>query len=174
VNRQVFLRRGFHGVRDWAVRLAGTLRGVARAGVRPGARTVGIGALPGVHMSPRIFATLQAGSADAPRLSALTPLDEMVAALNAYQPEFVPRLPERRGAASGPPVPDRARRRRTRGAGRARRGRAPTDTPERVRAAVLSVLDAAGAVAPPVRVTPVAELEREPGAAAKLKLIVPR
>jgi hypothetical protein len=40
--------------------------------------------------------------------------------------------------------------------------------------AVLSALDAAGAVAPPVRVTPVAELEREPGAAAKLKLIVPR
>jgi phenylacetate-CoA ligase len=51
---------------------------------------------------------------------------------------------------------------------------APADTPERVRGAVLSVLDAAGAVAPPLRVTPVAELEREPGAGAKLKLIVAR
>jgi hypothetical protein len=39
---------------------------------------------------------------------------------------------------------------------------------------VLAVLDEAGAIAPPVRVTPVAELEREPGAAAKLKLIVSR
>jgi phenylacetate-CoA ligase len=78
-----------YGARDWAVGLAGTLRGVARAGVRPGARTVGIGAPPGVHMSSRIFATLQAGSPDAPRLSALTPLAETVAALNAYQPEFL-------------------------------------------------------------------------------------
>jgi hypothetical protein len=173
VNRQVFLRRGFRGMRDWAVRLAGTLRGVARAGVRPGARTVGIGALPGVQMSPRIFATLQASSADAPRLSALTPLDEMVAALNAYRPEFVPRLPERRGAASRPPVPDRARRRRTRGAGRARRGRAHRYPRARARRRpVCARRRWRGRAAGPV--TPVAELEPEPGAAAKLKLIVPR
>jgi phenylacetate-CoA ligase len=325
-----------YGVRDWAVGLAGTLRGVARAGVRPGARTVGIGAPRGVHMSPRILATLQAGSADAPRLSALTPLDEMVAALNAYQPEFVlgypsvaallaaeqlaGRLsiaPERVGFGSEPLTPEiRDRVQAAWGidpveyyastelpalgastpehpralelfedlgifevvdehnrpvppgtpgakvlvtnlenftlplvryelpdrvivspepnpAGRpwthlkaidgrsadtltfpARAGgevavvplrlgapfaalpavrqfqivhdagglevrvaldaAAPADTPERVRAAVLSVLNGAGAVAPPVRVTPVAELEREPGAAAKLKLIVCR
>jgi phenylacetate-CoA ligase len=51
---------------------------------------------------------------------------------------------------------------------------APADTTERVRGAVLSVLEEAGAVAPPLRVTAVAELEREPGAAAKLKLIVSR
>jgi phenylacetate-CoA ligase len=51
---------------------------------------------------------------------------------------------------------------------------APADTAERVRRAVLDVLDEAGAVAPAVRVTPVAALEREPGAAAKLKLIVAR
>ena len=36
-------------------------------------------------MSPRLFAALQSGGA-VPRLSALTPLDEMVAALNAFQP----------------------------------------------------------------------------------------
>jgi phenylacetate-coenzyme A ligase PaaK-like adenylate-forming protein len=40
-------------------------------------------------MSPRIFATLQAGRSDAPRLSALTPLDEIVAALNAYRPDVL-------------------------------------------------------------------------------------
>jgi phenylacetate-coenzyme A ligase PaaK-like adenylate-forming protein len=75
-----------YSARDWAIGLAGTLRGLARCGVRPGERIVGIGAPPGVHMSPRIFAALQSGG-DAPRLSALTPLDEMVAALNGYRPE---------------------------------------------------------------------------------------
>jgi phenylacetate-coenzyme A ligase PaaK-like adenylate-forming protein len=43
-----------------------------------------------------------------------------------------------------------------------------------VAAAVAGVLADAGAVVPEIRVTPVAALEREPGAAAKLKLIVSR
>ena len=51
---------------------------------------------------------------------------------------------------------------------------AAPDTPAIVRAAVLGVLEEAGAVPPAVVVTPVAELEREPGPAAKLKLIVSR
>ena len=78
-----------YSARDWAVGMAATLRSLARAGMRPGARTIGIGAPPGVHMSSRIFGALQAGRGDAPQLSALTPLDEMVAALNAYQPEVL-------------------------------------------------------------------------------------
>jgi phenylacetate-CoA ligase len=78
-----------YGAREWEVALAGTLRALARTGTRPEHRTVGIGAPPGVHMSPRIFAALQAGPGDAPRLSALTPVDEMVVALNAYQPEVL-------------------------------------------------------------------------------------
>lgn len=49
---------------------------------------------------------------------------------------------------------------------------APTDTVDRVRRLVVGALEDAGALPPPLRVTPVAELEREPGAAAKLKLIV--
>ena len=77
-----------YGARDWAALLAHTMRAVARNGTRPGERAVGIGAPPGVHMSPRLFAALQSGGA-APRLSALTPLDEMVAALNAFQPEVM-------------------------------------------------------------------------------------
>jgi phenylacetate-coenzyme A ligase PaaK-like adenylate-forming protein len=51
---------------------------------------------------------------------------------------------------------------------------APTGTLEQVRAAALGVLDEVGAVAPDVVVTAVTELEREPGPAAKLKLIVAR
>jgi phenylacetate-CoA ligase len=77
-----------YSARDWAVALAGTLRGLVRVGAGPGTRLVGVGAPPGVHMSQRIFAAFQSGSA-APRLSVLTPLDELVAALNAYQPECV-------------------------------------------------------------------------------------
>jgi phenylacetate-CoA ligase len=77
-----------YGARDWAALLAHTMRAVARNGTRPGERAVGIGAPPGVHMSPRLFAALQSGGG-APRLSALTPLDEMVAALNAFQPEVM-------------------------------------------------------------------------------------
>ena len=41
----------------------------------------------------------------------------------------------------------------------------------RVRAGLEATLSAAGAVPPPVRVEPVAELEREPGPGAKLKLV---
>jgi hypothetical protein len=51
---------------------------------------------------------------------------------------------------------------------------APADTPDEVRTAVMGVLEDAGAEPPPVRVTPVAGLEREPGGGAKLKLIVSR
>jgi phenylacetate-coenzyme A ligase PaaK-like adenylate-forming protein len=78
-----------YSARDWAVGLASSMRALARAGARPGERLVGIGAPPGVHMSPRIFATLQAGRGDAPRLSALTPLDEIVATLNDYRPDVI-------------------------------------------------------------------------------------
>jgi phenylacetate-CoA ligase len=77
-----------YGGRDWAALLAHTVRALARNGARPGERSIGIGAPPGVHMSPRLFAALQSGGA-VPRLSALTPLDEMVAALNAFQPDVL-------------------------------------------------------------------------------------
>jgi phenylacetate-coenzyme A ligase PaaK-like adenylate-forming protein len=77
-----------YGRRDWEMAVAHTLRAVARAGARPGDRTIGIGAPPGVHMSQRIFGRLQSGG-DVPRLSALTPLNEMVAALNDFRPEVL-------------------------------------------------------------------------------------
>jgi phenylacetate-CoA ligase len=77
-----------YGSRDWEVAVAHTMRAVARTGARPGERTIGIGAPPGVHMSQRIFTRLQSAG-DVPRLSALTPLPEMVAALNDFQPEVL-------------------------------------------------------------------------------------
>jgi phenylacetate-coenzyme A ligase PaaK-like adenylate-forming protein len=78
-----------YSARDWAVAMASALRGLARTGARPDMRIVGIGAPGGVHMSKRIFAGFQSARGDAPELSALTPLPEMVAALNAYQPEVL-------------------------------------------------------------------------------------
>ncbi len=83
-------RRGLfvYGARDWAACIAHAMRAMARTGARPGERAIGIGSPPGVHMSYRIHAALQSGDV-VPRLSALTPLHEMVAALNAFQPEVL-------------------------------------------------------------------------------------
>jgi phenylacetate-coenzyme A ligase PaaK-like adenylate-forming protein len=76
-----------YGARDWELAVAHAMRAVARIGARPGERTIGIGAPPGVHMSQRIFGRLQSGKV--PRLSALTPLPDMVAALNDFQPAIL-------------------------------------------------------------------------------------
>jgi hypothetical protein len=48
---------------------------------------------------------------------------------------------------------------------------AARDVPERLRAAIVRELEAAGAVPPPVAVQPVAAIAREPGPGAKLKLV---
>ena len=76
-----------YGPHDWEMAVAHSMRAVARTGARPGERAIGIGAPPGVHMSNRLFAALE--SPAVPKLSVLTPLDEMVDALNAFQPEIM-------------------------------------------------------------------------------------
>jgi hypothetical protein len=48
---------------------------------------------------------------------------------------------------------------------------APADTPARVAAALVRELRDAGAVPPPVEVTPVAGIDRDPGHGAKLELV---
>ena len=93
---QVFSTSGASGLRgllvysaaEWMAAMAVTMRAMVAAGARPGERTIGIGAPPGPHMSERIYGALRTRG-DAPRISALTPLDEIVAALNAYQPEVL-------------------------------------------------------------------------------------
>jgi phenylacetate-CoA ligase len=66
---------------------AAIMRVAARAGVTGGMRMLGIGAPSPVAVTRRLFAGFTAGTANLPRLSAVTPVDEMVAALNAYQPD---------------------------------------------------------------------------------------
>jgi phenylacetate-CoA ligase len=78
-----------YGARDWTTWIAASLRGLARTGAGPADRIVGIGAPGGVHMSKRVYAAFQAARGDAPQLSALTPVDAMVAELNAYRPDVL-------------------------------------------------------------------------------------
>jgi phenylacetate-coenzyme A ligase PaaK-like adenylate-forming protein len=78
-----------YGRQDWAVALASTMRAMTTAGARPVERTIGIGSPPGIHMSQRIYAHLGTSAPGTPQISALTPLDEMVAALNDFQPEVL-------------------------------------------------------------------------------------
>ena len=63
------------------------VRSFARLGMTPETRIVGVGAPSALHLSQQVIAAMQAGRGGAPRISVATPLDEMVAALEAYRPE---------------------------------------------------------------------------------------
>jgi phenylacetate-CoA ligase len=73
----------------WQSTIANVLRWVQTMGARPETRLVGIGAPTPLHITNQAFAALRSGRRDAPRLSVLTPLPELVQALNDYQPEMV-------------------------------------------------------------------------------------
>jgi phenylacetate-coenzyme A ligase PaaK-like adenylate-forming protein len=63
------------------------IRSFARLGMTGETRIVGIGAPSALHLSQQVIAAMQAGRTGAPRVSVTTPLDELVDALNDYQPE---------------------------------------------------------------------------------------
>ena len=65
------------------------VRSFARLGMTPETRIVGVGAPSALHLSQQVIAAMQAGRGGAPRISVATPLDEMVAALEAYRPEVI-------------------------------------------------------------------------------------
>jgi len=95
----VYDRAGWHQV------VANILRFVAVIGASPDSRVIGVGAPTPLHLTNRAFAELRAGRTDAPRLSVITPLPEVVGALNAYQPDvfvtypsFIRRLVEEQEA----------------------------------------------------------------------------
>jgi phenylacetate-coenzyme A ligase PaaK-like adenylate-forming protein len=71
--------------------VASLLRALAIMGVTPSTRVLGIGAPSPMHVSSHLVADLAAGRPSAaPRVSAATPLPQLVQALNAYQPEAFP------------------------------------------------------------------------------------
>jgi phenylacetate-CoA ligase len=69
--------------------VAASLRLFARAGITPQTRLVAIGAPNPLHITQQLFAAFRTGRANTPQLSVLTPMDEIVGALNAYQPEVM-------------------------------------------------------------------------------------
>jgi phenylacetate-coenzyme A ligase PaaK-like adenylate-forming protein len=69
------------------------LAALARVGVTPQTRLVAIGAPSALHITRRLFAVFQAGREGAPRLAVTNPLAEIVAALDAYQPEVIVSYP---------------------------------------------------------------------------------
>jgi putative adenylate-forming enzyme len=73
---------------EFANWVATCLRGLAAWGVTPATRFAGIGSPSPLHISNQLYAVLLAGRPVAtPRLAVTTPLHEMVATLNAYQPQ---------------------------------------------------------------------------------------
>ena len=65
------------------------IRSFARLGLTADTRIVGIGAPSALHLSQQVIAAMQAGRRDAPTVSVTTPMDEMVSALDRYQPEVI-------------------------------------------------------------------------------------
>ncbi len=65
------------------------IRSFARLGMTPATRIVGVGAPSALHLSQQVIAAMQAGRSGAPRISVMTPLHEMIPALEAYQPEVI-------------------------------------------------------------------------------------
>jgi phenylacetate-CoA ligase len=93
-------RRGIFAVTEdeAEIWIAGSMRSGIRAGFPPQARMIGIGTPSPSHLTRQLFAPLNDALAQAARLrgdppppdvSAATPLPELVAALNAYQPEVL-------------------------------------------------------------------------------------
>ena len=73
----------------WETSVANVQRALDILGLAPEARVLGIGAPTSLHVTNRLFAELRPGRADAPRLAVTMPLGDVVAALNAYQPETI-------------------------------------------------------------------------------------
>jgi phenylacetate-coenzyme A ligase PaaK-like adenylate-forming protein len=74
---------------EFAQWVAVFVRSFARLGLTPETRIVGVGAPTSLHLSQQVIAAMQAGRRGAPRISVATPVDEMVAALQGYQPEVL-------------------------------------------------------------------------------------
>jgi phenylacetate-coenzyme A ligase PaaK-like adenylate-forming protein len=73
---------------EMRVWLAANLRAISRLGAGPGMRLIGVGSPSPLFMSRRVFAGLQRSTSESPPdLSVTTPIAELVAGLNDYQPE---------------------------------------------------------------------------------------
>jgi phenylacetate-CoA ligase len=76
-----------YGGAEFETCLAGCLRGLSAIGISAATRLVSIGSPSPVHLTNQVFAVLRAERAGSPRLTVTMPLNELVGALNGYQPE---------------------------------------------------------------------------------------
>jgi phenylacetate-CoA ligase len=95
--------------REFGVWTAVCLRAMVRVGAAPGARLVAIGAPSPAAVTRQLFADFQAATPDAPRLSVVTPVPELIEALNAYQPEGLVGYPTIAGILAGEQLAGRLR-----------------------------------------------------------------
>lgn len=77
----------------WTVSAANQMRMQRMMGITPEMRGLGIGAPSPVHMSYRFHAEFRASRPGAPTLFVTSPIEEIVAALNAYQPDYLNAYP---------------------------------------------------------------------------------
>jgi phenylacetate-coenzyme A ligase PaaK-like adenylate-forming protein len=74
---------------EFAHWIAVFLRSFARLGMHGETRVAGIGAPSAVHLSRQVIAAIMVGRTGSPRISVTTPVRELVAALEGYQPEVL-------------------------------------------------------------------------------------
>jgi phenylacetate-CoA ligase len=103
---RVFSTSGTTGVRgvfvmdrgEWEKWIAVHFRLFRNMGLAPGMRMAPIGAPSEHHLSRQLFAAFRAAPEAAPYLSVTTPLDDIVDALNQYQPDALVGYPSMHGA----------------------------------------------------------------------------
>ena len=76
-----------HSEREFAHWVDAHIPVLARAGIGPLTRIAPIGAPSAYHLTGQLFAALSGGRPAPPRVSVLTPMPELVSALEAFQPE---------------------------------------------------------------------------------------
>ena len=77
----------------WTVTAANQIRVQRGMGITPDMRGLGIGAPSPVHMSYRFHAEFRASRPGAPTLFVTSPIEEIVTALNVYQPDYLNAYP---------------------------------------------------------------------------------
>jgi phenylacetate-CoA ligase len=103
---RVFSTSGTTGLRgvfvmdadEWETWIAVHFRLFANMGIAPGMRMAPIGAPSEHHLSRQLFAAFRAAPGAAPPLSVDMPIDQIVAALNEYQPDALVGYPSVHGA----------------------------------------------------------------------------
>jgi phenylacetate-CoA ligase len=73
----------------WEIAMAAFQRAMATQEITPDQRVIGIGSPSPLHMTRRLFGALRAGRTDVPSLAVTTPFPEVIATLNAFQPDVV-------------------------------------------------------------------------------------